>query len=129
MDTDRLPAFLNDMRPEPGLTALVGGRLLNPGEGGPWGSTEAGVGPRSILVRDGRIDAIAAPGDGIPDGARIIDVTGLTVLPGLIDAHIHVSMLRESGRAPAPAKGAEPIRPGVEAHLVGRTLRDLLRLG
>jgi imidazolonepropionase-like amidohydrolase len=129
VDTDRLPAFLNDVEPEPGLTALVGGRLLDSGDRGRSGSNAAGIGPRTILIRDGRVDAIAPPGDGIPDGARIIDVTGFTVLPGLIDAHIHVSMLGESGRGPVPAKGAEPIRPGVEAHLVGRTLRELLRFG
>lgn len=129
VEIDRLPAFLNDIRSEPGLTALVGGRLLDPGDGSRPGSSATSIGPRTILIRDGRIDAIAAAGDGIPAGARIIDVTGLTVLPGLIDAHIHVSMLGESGRTPAPAKGAEPIRPGVEAHLVGRTLRDLIGFG
>ena len=129
MDTNRLPAFLNDIRSEPGLTALVGGQLLDPGGRGRPGSNATGIGPRTILIRDGRVDAIAVPGDGIPEGAQIVDVTGLTVLPGLIDAHIHVSMLSESGRGPIPAKGAEPIRPGVEAHLVGRTLRELLRFG
>lgn len=130
MDTDRLPAFLNDVGPEPGLTALVGGRPLDPGSGGPGHAAGASLeGPRTILIRDGRIEALAGPDDGIPDEARIIDVAGRTVLPGLIDAHIHVSMLGDAGRGPAPSKGAEPIRPGVEAHLVGRTLRDLLRFG
>jgi imidazolonepropionase-like amidohydrolase len=128
VETDRLPAFLNDIAPEPGLLALVGGRLLDPGGGHVAGNGAAGD-PRTVLIRDGRIEALAAPGDGIPDGARVIDVAGHTVLPGLIDAHIHVSMLGDAGRGPAPAKGAEPIRPGVEAHLVGRTLRDLLRFG
>jgi len=128
VDTDRLPAFLNDVRPEPGLTALVGGLPLDPGDRGRPGSS-AGEGPRTILVRDGRIEALIAPSDAVPEAARITDVTGLTVLPGLIDAHIHVSMLGEAGRGPVPDKGAEPIRPGVEAHLVGRTLRDLLRFG
>ena len=31
VETDRLPAFLNDSAPEPGLLAIVGGRLLDPG--------------------------------------------------------------------------------------------------
>jgi imidazolonepropionase-like amidohydrolase len=129
VEIDRLPAFLNDIAPEPGLLALVGGRLVSPAGSSGTATGGSDDGPRTILIREGRIDAIVAPGDGIPDDARVIDVTGLTVLPGLIDAHIHVSMLGDAGRGPAPAKGAEPIRPGVEAHLVGRTLRDLLRFG
>lgn len=122
MDVDRLPAFLNDVAPERGLTALVGGRLVDAGR------VVAG-GPRTVLIRDGRIEAIAATGDGVPDGARSVDVAGMTILAGLIDAHIHVSMLVDAGQGPRPAKGSEPIRPNVEAHLVGRTLRDLLGFG
>jgi len=123
VETDRLPAFLNDIAFEPGVIALVGGRLLDPG--GDTSSVDAArAGPRTILIRGGRIEAVATPGDGIPADARVIDVSGLTVMPGLIDAHIHVSMLGDAGRGPA-----EPVRPGVEAHLVGRTLRDLLRFG
>jgi imidazolonepropionase-like amidohydrolase len=121
----RLPAFLNDIPFEPGLLALVGGRPLDPSDG-------ASVSPgaaRTILVRDGRIEALAAPDDGVPDGAHVIDIAGRTVLPGLVDAHIHVSMLGDAGRGPDPAKGAEPIRAGVEAHLVARTLRELLQFG
>ena len=128
VEIERLPAFLNDIAFEPGAIALVGGRILDPG-GGASGVDAARGERRTVLIRDGRIEALAAPGDGIPDDAALIDVTGLTVMPGLIDAHIHVSMLGDAGRGPAPAKGAEPVRPGVEAHLVGRTLRDLLRFG
>ena len=127
MDLDRLPAFLNEPPSPPGLIALVAGRGVDPGA---LAATDGIAGTRqTILIRDGRIDAIIATGDGIPDAAEVIDLAGGTVLPGLIDAHIHVSMLDDAGRGPAPAKGAEPIRAGVEAHLVGRTLRDLIRHG
>ena len=129
MDVERLPAFLNDIPPATGLLALTGGRVLDDLAGGDGAAAAASGGPRTILVRDGRIEAVVAPDDGVPDGAEIEDVAGMTVLPGLIDAHIHVSMLDDAGRGPQPAKGAEPIRPGVEAHLVGRTLRTLLRHG
>jgi imidazolonepropionase-like amidohydrolase len=128
METDRLPAFLNDVAFEPGRLALIGGRLVDPGAR-EHGSDPAADRPSTILISDGRIEAVSGLDDGIPDDARVIDLAGRTVLPGLIDAHIHVSMLDDAGRGPAPAKGAEPIRPGVEAHLVGRTLRDLLRFG
>jgi len=41
-----------------------------------------------ILVRDGRIARIAPRGP-IPPGARLVDLGGRAVLPGLIDAHVH----------------------------------------
>jgi imidazolonepropionase-like amidohydrolase len=43
----------------------------------------------NVVVRNGLI-ASAAPGAPIPAGLRAIDGAGETVLPGLIDAHVHV---------------------------------------
>jgi dihydroorotase len=44
-----------------------------------------------VALADGRIEAVSAPGEAIPPGTfeRVIDATGLTVLPGAIDAHVH----------------------------------------
>lgn len=42
----------------------------------------------TVLVRDGRIEAVGA-GDEVPDGVEIVDGAGHTLLPGLIDAHVH----------------------------------------
>ncbi|MES2123744.1 MAG: dihydroorotase [Gemmatimonadota bacterium] len=47
-----------------------------------------------LLVRDGRI-ADTGRDLGNPDGATIVDATGLVIAPGLIDVHVH---LREPGQ-------------------------------
>ena len=44
-----------------------------------------------MLIADGKIQAVGKTGSlDMPKDARIIDGGGLTVMPGLIDAHIHV---------------------------------------
>jgi len=42
-----------------------------------------------VLIEDGRIARI---GGSAPRDAEVIDCTGLTVTPGLIDAHVHLGM-------------------------------------
>jgi len=45
-----------------------------------------------VLVRDGRIAAIGKPGEvEIPSDAEVIDASGKTVMPGMIDSHMHLS--------------------------------------
>lgn len=44
-----------------------------------------------LLVHDGRIVAIGSDLTP-PEGARLLDVSGATVIPGLIDSHVHLSM-------------------------------------
>jgi dihydroorotase len=68
--------------------AIKGGHLLDPA---------AGVdGLKDILLKDGHVVEIAAPGKlKQANGAEILDATGLTVAPGLVDIHVH---LREPGQ-------------------------------
>lgn len=47
-------------------------------------------GPATIIVTDGRITAINDPAAAIPAGATVIDQSSRTLLPGLIDAHVHL---------------------------------------
>ena len=48
---------------------------------------------RDVFIQDGRISRIAIAGiiDALPEGTYKIDGTGLTVMPGLIDAHVHIA--------------------------------------
>jgi imidazolonepropionase-like amidohydrolase len=49
------------------------------------------LGPSTITVVDGRIQGIAAGLNPAPQGARLIDLSTKTLLPGLIDMHVHLS--------------------------------------
>jgi imidazolonepropionase-like amidohydrolase len=44
-----------------------------------------------IIVSDGRISAVGAKDSAVPAGARHIERPGLTLLPGLIDMHVHLT--------------------------------------
>jgi imidazolonepropionase-like amidohydrolase len=44
-----------------------------------------------VTVIDGRIAAVAAQNSAAPAGARRIDLPGMTLLPGLIDMHTHIT--------------------------------------
>src|SRR6185436_8656281 len=52
----------------------------------------------TVVVRDGRIRAVG-PNVVPPSGLPVIDGTGSTLLPGLIDAHAHAWARRDLERA------------------------------
>ena len=49
----------------------------------------------TVLVEDNRIAAVGAASEiTVPEGAFVLDVTGKTIIPGLVDAHAHGAMAR-----------------------------------
>src|SRR5438270_3292405 len=68
------------------MKVLKGGRLIDGTGAGPL----AGA---TVVIRDQRIEAVTGRAAGEwPDGAEIIDASGMTILPGLIDCHDHMAM-------------------------------------
>ena len=48
------------------------------------------VGPRTVLIADGRIESIDAPSSVAPEGAERVDGRGRFLMPGLVDMHVHL---------------------------------------
>ena len=49
----------------------------------------------TVIINEGRIEAVGPDADvAIPAGAREIDATGMFVMPGIVDAHIHIAVRR-----------------------------------
>ncbi len=69
-----------------GRLAIVGGRVI-PVAGAPF---EDGV----VLIADGRIEA-AGRDVRVPDGVERVEAAGKVVLPGLVDAHVHLGVHEE----------------------------------
>ena len=68
------------------VTAIRAGRLID-GTGQPARENQV------IIVRGDRIEAVGdAATIAIPDGARVVDLSGHTVMPGIVDAHAHLSI-------------------------------------
>ena len=71
--------------------ALRGGMAFLPG---------LGLQRADVLITDGKISGISTPNGG--DAQENIDITGLTILPGAIDAHIHLGHGMDIARPRVP---------------------------
>ncbi len=70
-----------------GAIALVGARIVTVSESGGDAFIENGT----VVVERNRITAVGPSRSvRVPDGARRIDVSGKTVIPGLVDVHAHL---------------------------------------
>jgi len=71
------------MRP-PAPLAIVGAAVFD-GSGSPSAPS------RTVVVRHGRVERVGPAGQVAPPaGAEVIDGTGCTLLPGFVDAHVHL---------------------------------------
>ncbi len=71
--------------------------------------------PRSnqiIVIRGNRIESVSAEANAKPPaGATVIDLSGKTVLPGLIDSHTHIFL-----------QGEDPAKGGYDANILSQGL-------
>lgn len=72
-----------------GIVALTGARVID-------GTGREPIEPATLLIGNGRVQAVGpSAAVQIPAGATRIDVSGKTIIPGLIDAHMHLSLFRK----------------------------------
>ena len=72
----------------PGLQAFVGGRIID-------GTGAAAIEDGVLVVRDGRIEAVGTSDSvTVPADAEQIDVSGRTIMPGMVNAHGHVNNIQ-----------------------------------
>jgi imidazolonepropionase-like amidohydrolase len=92
-------------RAYPGVPTAITGATLYDGEG-------ARIDNATIVLLDGRVQAVGGADTPVPDGATRIDGAGRWVTPGVIDIHSHL------GDYPSP---------GVEAHADGNEITSPVR--
>ena len=83
----RIPVPPRDLSKEP-VVVLRGGTLLD--------GTDAAPVKNAVVVMQGNVIRHAGPAASatVPAGAKVIDVSGLYVVPGLIDLHMHFRQQR-----------------------------------
>ncbi len=70
-----------------------------------------------LLLKDGQIQAVSAEPIEAPEGAKVVDVTGKFITPGIIDTHSHLGVY-PTPHVAAHSDGNEatdPITPDVQA--------------
>lgn len=111
------------------VTAIKAGRLVDP-ETGTTASNQI------ILVEKGKFTAIGS-NVAIPAGAEVIDLSALTVVPGLVDAHNHLALTYKeepernsyyitSMLDPTPLRAIQAVSNGIQMLAAGFTIiRDM----
>ncbi len=95
------PRVAAERGPAAETIALTGARILT--------VTMGEIARGTILIQAGTIAAVGM-GVSIPDGAEVIDVSGMIVTPGLVDSHSHIG-LGPSGGITEDNETTDPVTP------------------
>ncbi|MBI2222964.1 MAG: amidohydrolase family protein [Acidobacteria bacterium] len=111
-------AWIVSARQEDAALVLVNANLVDPRDGR--------IAARAtVVIRGARIESVGS--GAAPAGARVIDLGGKYLVPGLIDAHVHIANLRAL-RA-ALDSGVTTVRSSGVSGFVDVGMRELVRRG
>ena len=79
----------------------------------------------TVLLRGGQIDSVSAA--AAPAGVRTFDLRGRYVVPGLIDAHVHIASLPQLRQA--LESGVTTVRSAGVSNFVDVGMRELVKKG
>ena len=102
----------------PSVLALVNGNVVDPRDGRVTARA-------TVIVRDGKIESVGAA--AAPAGAQVLDLAGKYLVPGLIDAHVHIQNLR--ALRTALESGVTTVRSAGVSSYVDVGMRELVRRG
>ena len=92
-------------KPPEAVTVIRAGVLID-------GTSAAARHDQVVVVRGNRIESVGdAATAKVPEGARVVDLSHATVLPGLIDSHTHIFL-----------QGEDPAEGGYDAQLLKHPL-------
>jgi imidazolonepropionase-like amidohydrolase len=100
--------------------AFVGAIIIDPAQ-------EHTILDGTVVVVDGKIETVSSGRDMVPDDAAVIDVSGKFLVPGLIDAHVHIADFESARRA--LRSGVTTARVMGVSHFVDVGMRDLAASG
>jgi imidazolonepropionase-like amidohydrolase len=111
------PAFTAQQQPSTALV-LINANVVDPRDG----RITPGA---TVVIRDTRIESV---GTGpAPEGARVLDLRGKYLVPGLIDAHVHITNLR--ALKAAVESGVTTVRSSGVSSFVDVGMRQLVLSG
>jgi imidazolonepropionase-like amidohydrolase len=82
---------------------------------------------QTVVLRDGRIESVGTVGPAAGTAPRRVDVAGRYLVPGLIDAHVHIASA--AAMRAALDSGVTTVRSAGVSHFVDIGLRELVKRG
>ncbi len=105
---------------EPPLLILTDATIIDGVSGSP-------IRAAALIIRNGKIEQLSTTAVAIPEGAKVIDIGGRYLIPGLIDAHVHIRDKAAARRA--LLSGVTTVRSMGVPHFIDIGLRELAAAG
>ena len=94
-----------------------------------WDGTGRVIADAVVVVEKDRIISVGSGASTIPSGAKVIDLSRYTGIPGLIDVHTHMTYYWDQTPGTKPWNQVETMSPAVTVVLAQENARRTLRAG